>query len=183
MAKPSRKHRGRTRTRSSRLLAAAAIGSLGIVGAGVGVGVGESATGASSSKHFEGTFSGLEANTFNDARCSALGGTYFSDTYNYTFDFPTEDWAFRAQACATISGNPSRYSAVANFTITRPGGTLTGSYVTTNLLPVPHDHVGYLNITGGTGAYENASGTCGATNWVTSGNSFSGTVTCDVSPK
>ena len=108
---------------------------------------------------------------------------YGPDSYEYTIRFPDQVWTSRTTACATIGGNPTRYSAAGTGTITRPGGTLIGQYATSNLLPVPRDHVGTMHITGGTGLYEGASGTCVHTNWTADGSTFTGTVTCDISPK
>lgn len=60
---------------------------------------------------------------------------------------------------------------------------LTGSHATSNLLPISYDHDGVLHIISGTGVYEVASGQCVVTDWVANGNTLSGSVTCDSSPK
>jgi hypothetical protein len=171
---------GKRRSPLRRPLAAVAIGSLGVIGLGA-PSVPTGATGVAAPKHFEGTFSAEGTPTFNDPKCSNLAGTNFSEVYQYAYDFPEQDWTSTSKTCATIIGD--RYSAVGTFTITRPGGTLTGVYATSNLVPVPHDYEGVLHITGGTGLYEDASGSCVQTNWVANGFSLSGTVTCDISPK
>ena len=109
-------------------------------------------------RHFEGRFAGEGFFRFFTERCA-----FMDQVFDYVLtreDRPPG--TMHAEACATIVDN--FYSAEGTFTITLPGGTFSGTYVSQAHLPPPLPSTPIPHtITSGTGRFRGATGTCGLT--------------------
>ena len=132
-----------------------------------------------------------------DADLTRIEGTY-TGTSDYTFgiddcteqDHPVEldvtlDGGGRATYAAQLCAHNADdiWTGTGAFTLTMPdGGELTGDVA--NTAPMPTDGVPYtLTVTGGTGRFEGASGTCDVTVSVQDlggGQTQAGSISCDV---
>lgn len=128
--------------------------------------------------HVEGTFRGDEEFRPTDGGCPDLDHVLTS-TFELT-DGTT--WAFRADYCGTLQGEG--WSGGGNFGFTTPDAeTLTGTF--TSSASVTSDGEPYvLTITGGTGRYAGASGSCSLDNHLTDTGPWSqehdGSFTCEI---
>ncbi len=113
-------------------------------------------------QHFEGTYSGTEYSVFNGPRCPRPPGGFSTDElYQFTLDLAHgPDWHAEAIACGSGPHTPLLLNFVGQTTITAPGGTLTVSYTVSNNFPIDLPVTISAHITGGTGRFNGASGTC-----------------------
>lgn len=112
------------------------------------------ASGGVTTTAVEGTFQGDEVYRATDGTCPSLDHMLVS-----TFELTDGTaWDFEAVYCGSIEGD--QWSGEGTFTFTTPGdATLTGSF--TSAASVTSDGEPYeLTITGGTGRYQGATGTC-----------------------
>jgi hypothetical protein len=143
----------------------------------------EAPTGSSESAqpiHVEGSYQGTEHYSPTTGGCPDLDHVLVST-------FELEDgstWQYRSEYCGTLDGN--HWTGAGTFEFTTPDGdTISGTTSSEAQVPSPGVPL-VLVITGGSGAYDGAAGSCDLDNHVTQVDSGTqdqyGTFTCDIVP-
>jgi hypothetical protein len=131
-------------------------------------------------EHISGTFDGIDHFRLAEGQCEVI--------HDDRFTFRASDgsvWELQHDQCARLDGD--LWSATGTFTLTAPdGATLTGTSVQEDI-HVPTTGEPYeLTITGGTGRFDGADGTCAVDTHITPGSLGTqhqdGTFTCDFTP-